>query len=102
LQFADCSPKKLAELQFALQSKENCGFVIFGLTYLRNLRIFYCELSQEFADLKNHLHAHLCIYATVVNHTGGKFDTGGILPPVSTTPAVHLPVSTAPVMHLEL
>ncbi len=31
--------------------------------------------AQEFGDLKN-LHAHLCKFATVVNHTGGKVATG--------------------------
>ncbi len=39
LQVADCSPKKFAGLQFAVQLKEICGFEIFGLKYLRNLRI---------------------------------------------------------------
>jgi hypothetical protein len=74
LQFADCSPKKFAGLQFAVQSKEICGFEIFGLKYLRNLRIFDCELSPRICGFE-----------------------------VSTTPVVNLPpVSTAPVVHLEL
>jgi hypothetical protein len=88
------------------------GFEIFELTYFRNLRILIANWAQEFADLrfadlKKHLHAHLCKFATVVNHTGGKFatgvvDTGSILPPVSSTAVVNLPpVSTAPVVHLE-
>jgi hypothetical protein len=56
---------------------EICGFSI-------------ANWAQEFADL----HAHLCKFATVVNHTGSKFaagvnDTGGILPLVSTTPTVN-------------
>ncbi len=111
LQFADCSPKKLADLRFAVLSKEICGFEIFELTYLRNLRIFDCKMSPRICGLeilKKHLHAHLCKFANVVNHTGGKFvtgvnDTGSILPPVSTAPVVNLPpVSKAPVVHLEL
>ncbi len=73
-QFVDCSPKKFAGLQFAVQSKEIWGFEIFGLKYLRNLRIFDCELSPRICGFE-----------------------------VSTTPAVNLPpVSTAPVVHLEL
>ncbi len=74
LQFADYSPKKFAGLQFAVQSKEICGFEIFGLKYLRKLRIFDCELSPRICGFE-----------------------------VSTTPVVNLPpVSTAPVVHLEL
>jgi hypothetical protein len=30
----------------------------------------------RFADLKKHLHTHLYKFATIVNHTGGKFATG--------------------------
>jgi hypothetical protein len=70
----DCSPKKFAGLQFAVQLKEICGFKIFGLKYLRILRIFDCKLSPRICGFE-----------------------------VSKTPAVNLPpVSTAPVVHLEL
>jgi hypothetical protein len=39
LQFADYSPIKFADLRLKAQSKEICGFEIFGLAYHRNLRI---------------------------------------------------------------
>jgi hypothetical protein len=48
LQFADCSPLRIyADKRYAAQSKEICGFEIFGLAYLRNLGIFDCELSPK-------------------------------------------------------
>jgi hypothetical protein len=59
-------------MQYAAQSREICGFEIFGLTYLRNLGIFDCELSPRIQKIKKNLHAHLCKFATVVNHTGSK------------------------------
>jgi hypothetical protein len=41
------------------------------------------------------------LLATGVNDTGGKFDTGGNLPPVLLTPAANLPpVSLTPVENL--
>ncbi len=41
------SPKKFADLQFADQWKE-----IWGLAYLRNLRIWYCGLSPRICGFK--------------------------------------------------
>ncbi len=35
-------------------------------------------------------------FAAGVVDTGGKFDTGGILPPVSLTPVVHLHLRISP------
>jgi hypothetical protein len=96
LQFADCSPKKFADLRLQFNKKK-----------FEDLKFLDSHILK-FADLKNICTPHLCKFATVVNHTGSKFaasvnDTGVILPLISTTPAVNLPpVSTAPVVHLEL
>jgi hypothetical protein len=64
--------KKFADLKFLYSHiSEMCGILIVNWAQeFEDLR---------FADLKTHLHAHLCNFATIFNHTGGKN-----LPPVST------------------
>jgi hypothetical protein len=58
-------------------------------------RFAIADWAQQFEDLKYHLRAHLCKFATVVNGTGSKFaagvnNIGGKLSLVSTTLAVNL------------
>jgi hypothetical protein len=67
-------------MRYAAQSREICGFEIFGLTYLRNLGIFDCELSPRIWGFKK-----ICM-PTFAN-----------LPTLSTILAAKLPL-----VHLEL
>jgi hypothetical protein len=67
-------------MRYAAQSREICGFEIFGLAYLGNLRIFDCELSPRIWGFKK-----ICM-PTFAN-----------LPPLSTILAAKLPL-----VHLEM
>jgi hypothetical protein len=100
LQFVNCLPKKFADLRFAVQSKEICQYEIFGLTYLRNLLIFDCELSLRICGFE------ICGFKKTFAHPSMQIchrcqqHRWHIVPVSTTAPAVNLPpVSTALVMH---
>jgi hypothetical protein len=68
----------------------------FGDSHISEIcRFGIADWVQQFEDLKQHLRAHLCKFATGVNGTGSKFAAGvnnivGKLSLVSTTLAVNL------------